>query len=97
MGRIASARRVRETFSRTRSHAIASPRGFVAIPLEIRFSTVLPRSYVLFMFVPMTDDTQTLRDANTPGGPGVADNTIWFKGTATSGARAPAPEEAGAP
>ena len=57
-------------FSRTRSHAIASSRGFVAIPLEIRFSTVLQRPYVLSMFIFMTDDTQSSRNANAPGGPG---------------------------
>ena len=47
------------------------------------------------MFLFMTDDTQALRDAS--GGPGGADNTARSEGTATDGARAPVPEEAGAP
>ena len=87
MGRIASARRVHETFSRTRSHAVANLRGFVAIPLEIRFSTVLQESYVLSMFISMPDDTQASRDAL--GGFGGADNTACSEGTATDGARSP--------
>ena len=97
MGRITSVRRGRETFSRTRSHAVANLRGFVAIPLEIRFPTVLQESYVPSMFIPMTDDTQTPCDAS--GGPGGADDTARTEGTATDGARGPETEavEASAP
>ena len=49
------------------------------------------------MFVLMADDTQALRDAS--GGPGGADDTARFEGTATDGARGPkiGAAEAGAP
>ena len=99
MGRITSVRRGRETFSHARSHAVANLRGFVAIPLEIRFLIVLPRPCVLSMFIFMVDDTQAPRGTNAPGGFGGADNTACSEGTATDDARGPeaGAVEAGAP
>ena len=80
-----------ETFSHARPHAVANLRGFATIPLEIRFSTVLPKPYVLSMFISVADDTQAPRD--TSGRLGSADDTARFEGTATDGAQGP---EAGA-
>ena len=84
-----------ETFSRTRPHAVVNLRGFVAIPLEIRFSTILQGSYVLSMFMLMVDDTQVPRDASD--GLGGADDTARPDEAAADDGRAPVPEEAGAP